>query len=277
MHRQAILWLLPLCAACGGSSDLGNTSSLGSAQFWIKSSVPTVGSTSGASFTLDAEFLRPGASSCATYMIGACTINPCLTPPPTVKGSDVTTAGEVTFVTSTTTAALEPESDGDYATGTFDAAPWAAGGDSLTVEWAHFPGTTTQAGGTLVAQTPPYVALSPGSPLADSAGTLDRSADLTFSWTSDTVPTSTDYLGVYLDSGSTQVGCNFDVSAGTGVVPTAALQALGAGAGSFDIHSKRNSTEKLTAPDGSTWSFSINVDALARTSYGVASGKVTFQ
>jgi hypothetical protein len=256
---------------------LGNTSSLGSAQFWIKSRVPTVGSTTGASFTLDAEFLRPGATSCATYTIGACTINPCLTPPPSVKGSDVTTAGQVTFVTSTTTESLDPESDGDYATGRFDAAPWAAGGDSITVEWAHFPGSTTQAGGSLVAHAPPYVALSPGSALADAAGTLDRTADLTFSWTSDTEPTSTDYLGVYFDSGATQVGCNFDVSAGTGVVPAAALRVLGAGPGSFDIHSKRATSEKLTAPDGSTWSFSINVDALARTSYGVAYGKVTFR
>jgi hypothetical protein len=269
-----ILWLLPLCAACGGNTS---TTSLGSAQFWIKSSVPTPGSTTGASFTLDAEFLRPGATSCATSTIGACTINPCLLPPPSVKGSNVTSAGTVTIVTSTTTEALEPESDGDYATGKFDAAPWAVGDESLTVEWAHFPGTTTQAGGSLIAQTPPYVTLSPGSLFADAVATLDRTADLTFSWTSDSAPTSRDLLGVYFDSGSTQIGCNFDVSAGAGVVPAAALQALGAGAGSFDIHSKRNTSEKLTAPDESTWSFSVNVDAWARTSYGVASGKVTFQ
>jgi hypothetical protein len=259
---------------------LGNTSanSLGSAQFWVKSSVPTVGSTTGASFTFDAEFLRPGATSCATYVIGACTINPCLAPPPSVKGSDVTSAGPLTVVTASTTASIEPEGDGDYETGTFDAAPWALGGDSITVQWAHFPGSTSQAaGGALVAQTPPYVSLSPGSPFADPTDTLDRSADLTFSWTSNSAPTNTDYLGVYFDSGSTQIGCNYDVSAGTGVVPTAALQVLGAGKGSFDIHSKRYTSEKLMAPDGSTWSFGVNVDALARTSYGVASGKVTFR
>lgn len=239
--------------------------------------MPTQGSTTGASFTFDAEFLRPGATSCATSTIGACTIDPCLVPPPSVEGSNVTSAGTVTVVTSTTTEAIEPESDGDYANGKFDAAPWAVGDESITVEWAHFPGTTTQAGGSLVAQTPPYVTLSPGSPFADAVATQGRTADLTFSWTSDGAPTSTDLLGVYFDSGSTQIGCNFAVSAGTGVVPAAALQALGAGAGSFDIHSKRSTGEKLTAPDGSTWSFSVNADAWARTSYGVASGKVTFQ
>lgn len=180
-------------------------------------------------------------------------------------------------MTSTTSEAIEPESDGDYATQSFDAAPWMAGGESITVAWAHFPGSTTQAGGTFVAETPPYVTLSPGSPFADPTSTLDRTADLTFSWTSDTAPESTDYLGVYFDSGSTQVGCNFDASAGTGVVPAAALQTLGAGAGSFDIHSKRINGESLTATDGSTWSFGFNVDALARTSYGVAAGKVTFR
>ncbi len=279
MVRRAILCLLPLCAACGGNTELADTSTnpLGSAQFWIKSSVPTPGSAAGASFTLDAEFLRPGATSCATTTIGACTINPCSRPPPSVEGSDVTSAGTVTFVTSTITEAIEPESDGDYATARFDTAPWAAGDESITVEWAHFPGTTTQAGGSLLAQTPPYVTLSPGSAFADAVATQGRTADLTFSWTTDGAPTSADMLGVYFDSGSTQVGCDFDVSAGTGVVPAAALQSLGAGAGSFDIHSKRNTSEKVQAPDGSTWSFSVNVDAAARTSYGVASGKVTFQ
>ena len=152
-----------------------------------------------------------------------------------------------------------------------------AGGESIALAWAHFPGSTTQAGGSFVAETPPYVTLSPGSAFADSTSTLDRTADLTFSWTSDTAPASTDLLGVYFDSGSTQIGCNFDASAGTGVVPAAALQALSAGAGSFDIHSKRVAGENLTAADGSTWSFGFNVDAYARASYGVATGKVTFR
>lgn len=279
MHRRAcLLLLLPLAAACGAkTSDGPSPNPLGSAGFWIKSSVPAAGNTSGGSFTLDAEFLRPGATSCATSTIGACTINPCLSPPPSVTGSDVVNAGQVTVVTSTTTGAIEPESDGDYATQTFEVPPWMAGGESITVAWAHFPGSTTQAGGTFVAQTPPYVTLSPGSPFADPTSTLDRTADLTFSWTSDTAPASTDLLGVYFDSGSTQVGCNFDASAGTGVIPAAALQTLGAGEGSFDIHSKRSTGENLTAADGSTWSFGFNVDAYARTSYGVATGKVTFR
>jgi hypothetical protein len=278
MHRLPYLWLLLLAPACGGNTDATATPNpLGSAGFWIKSSVPAAGATSSASFTLEAEFLRPGATSCATSTIGACTVNPCLTPPPSVTGSDVTNAGQITVATSTTTDAIEPESDGDYATQTFDAAPWMAGGESVTVTWAHFPGSTTEAGGTFVAETPPYVTLSPGTPFADPTSTLDRSADVTFSWTSDTAPASTDRVGVYFDSGSTQVGCNFDASAGTGVVPAAALQALGVGAGSFDIHSKHSGTEKLPAADGSTWSFGFNVDAFARTSYGVAGGRVTFR
>jgi hypothetical protein len=276
--RRAYLLLLLFAAACGGKAEGSLTSDpLGSAQFWIKSSVPVAGSASGASFTLDAEFLLPGATSCAVSTLGACTINPCLSPPQSVTGSDVTSAGQVTVVTSTTTEAIDPESNGDYANQTFDGAPWTDGGEPITVAWAHFPGSTTQAGGSFVAQTPPYVTLSPRSPFADPTSTLDRTADLTFSWTSETAPASTDSLGVYFDSGSTQVGCNFDANAGTGVVPTAALQALGAGAGRFDIHSKRSAHQNLAAADGSTWSFSFNVDAYARTSYGVAAGKVTFR
>jgi hypothetical protein len=266
--------------SCGGSTTSGDsesTNALGSAQFWVKSSVPAANSTTSPSFTVGAEFLRPGATSCATSTIGAATINPCLSPWPSVQGSSVTSAGEVSVVTPTVTGVIEPESDGDYTTGTFDKAPWTMGGDSITVRWSHFPGTTTEAGGTFVTETPPYVTLSPGSPFADPTSTIDRSSDLTFSWTTDEVPASGDQLGVYLDSGSTQVGVNFDLSAGTGVVPAAVLQTLGAGAGSFDIHSKRSTGETLTAPDGSTWSFSFNIDAFARTGYGVASGMVTFR
>ncbi len=278
-HRTAtlrrVVWLLvPLAIGCGKTVD---SDPLGAAQFWVKSSVPAAGGTTSPSFTFDAEFLRPGASSCGTSTVGAATVDPCLSPPPSVDGSDVTSAGKVTVSTSTISEAIEPSSVGDYATGTFDTAPWTAGDTPITIGWAQFPGTTTGPGGTFVATSPPYVTLSPGSPLAVPTTTIDRNTDLTFSWTTEGVPASGDQLGVYFDSGSTQVGIDFDLSAGTGVVPAAALQALSAGSGTFDIHSKRSSDEKTTAPDGSTWSFTFNIDAFARASYGVASGKVTFQ
>jgi hypothetical protein len=279
-HMFSIIVSCFCVASCGGVTTTGDSEStnpLGSAEFWVKSSVPAADGTNSPWFTVDAEFLRPGAISCASSTSGAATINPCLSPPPSVRGSDVTSAGEVTVVTPKVTEAIEPESDGDYATGTFNNAPWIMAGESITIRWAHFPGTTTDAGGTFVAKSPPYVTLSTGSPFADPTNTIDRSADVALSWTTDDVPASGDQLGVYFDSGSTQVGVNFDVSAGTGIVPAAVLQTLAAGAGSFDIHSKRSTGETLTAPDGSTWSFSFNIDAFARTRYGVASGKVTFR
>lgn len=276
MHRRAFLLLLPLAAACGGKTTDG-PNSRGSAGFWIKSTAPATGSTTPASFSLEALFIPPGETSCATTTIGACKVNPCFTPASSAAGRDVTNAGQITVVTLATTDAIEPRSDGTYSKQTFDGAPWMRGGDSITLAWAHFPGSTTQAGGTLAVETPAYVTLSAGSPFAGPTSTLARTGDLTLAWTSDTTPTSADDVGVYLVSGSTQVGCNFDASSGTGVVPAAALQSLGAGAGTFDIHSKHVTSKNIAGADGSTWVFGFNVDALARTSYGLASGSVTFQ
>jgi hypothetical protein len=276
MHRRACLLLLLLAAACG-SETADNVDPAGSAEFWIKASVPATSSKTGASFSLDASFIRPGATSCATTTIGACTIDPCFSPVSSRAGSDVTDVGQVTLVSSTATGAIEPQSDGTYATRTFVGVPWMTGGDSLTLGWTHFPGSTSQAGGTLALETPPYVTLSSGSPFADPTSTLARTGDLTFSWTSDSPPASADNVSVYLVSGSTQVGCNFDASAGTGVVPAAALQSLDAGAGTFDVHSKRFTGQHMAAADGSTWAFGFNVDAIARTSDGLALGTVTFR
>jgi hypothetical protein len=278
MHRGVCLVLVTLAAACGGTTGSNaSSSSAGSAEFWVKSSVPAVGSTVGASFVLNALFLQPGATSCATTTIGACTIDPCFTPTSSRTGSEVTDAGEVQVTTATGSDAIESGSDGNYASQTFAGVPWTTGGDAITVAWARFPGSTNAAGGMVVLPTPAYVTLSAASPFVGPTSTLSRTADLTFSWTSDSPPSSAELVGVYLVSGGTQVGCNFATSAGSGVVPAAALQTLPAGAGTFDVHSKRATVEHLVAEDGTRWVFGFNVDALARTSEGVASGTVTFQ
>jgi hypothetical protein len=281
MHRRVCIVLVTLAAACGGTTDLAgsnaSSSSAGSAEFWVKSSVPAVGSTVGASFVVSALFLQPGATSCATTTIGACTINPCFTPTSSMTGSEVTNAGGVRVTTAAGSDAIEPGSDGNYASQTFAGVPWTTGGDAITVAWARFPGSTNAAGGMVVLPTPAYVTLSAASPFFGPTSTLSRTADLTFSWTSDSPPSSVERVGVYLVSGGTQVGCNFATSAGSGVVPAAALKTLPAGAGTFNVHSKRTTVEHLAAEDGTTWVFGFNVDALARTSEGVASGTVTFQ
>ncbi len=78
-----------------------------------------------------------------------------------------------------------------------------------------------------------------------------------------------------LNSGATQLVCIFSVSAGTGVVPTAALELLDPGAGTFNVHSKEG--KALRGVDGTPWVLGFNVDAEARTMYGLAKGPVTLQ
>jgi hypothetical protein len=80
-----------------------------------------------------------------------------------------------------------------------------------------------------------------------------------------------------LTSTSTQIVCEYSASAGVGVVPAAALQSLPAGAGTFDVHSKEYASLHLGSGSGAQWSVGFNVDAHARTSYGLSFGAVTFQ
>jgi hypothetical protein len=262
--------------ACGSTAAPASSSTnpLGSAEFWVKSSAPVGASPS---FTLEASFLTPGASSCTTTTLGACSVNPCFTPPQSTT-KNATNAGEISLTSAMASGAIDPGSNGIYATQTFtDEVPWTTAGDTLTLSWAHFPGSATQPGSSFMVETPPYVTLTSNSAFATQGAGIAFTGDLTIAWTTSTPASSSDDVSVFLTSGSTLVGCDFAASSGTGVIPLAALQTLGAGAGSFDVHSKRSTTGKLTGTDGSVWVFGFNIDAYALTTYGVASGSITFQ
>jgi hypothetical protein len=173
---------------------------------------------------------------------------------------------------------LDPESDGSYMTQTVaQQLPWNTGGEMVNIQWAHLPGDPTQPGGSITLATPPYVALSPGSPLSTTPSVLARSQDMTLSWTSDSPPSVLDQVLVDVWLGSTQITCTFSAMAGTGVVPATALQALDAGQGNYDIHSKEYASETLNGVNGEQWAVGFNIDAHARASYGVATGAVTLQ
>jgi hypothetical protein len=271
--------------ACGGTTTALATSTYdagaGSADFYVQSYVPTMGSAAGASYERNVTFTAVGQNGCAltssATSAGPCSMNPCLAPPPPDGGTEtLPSAGNVTIAgAQLAPLTLEPATDGVYAPNTVEGQlPWTAGGAQVTFQWAHLPGDPSSAGGSATVDTPAYIALTEGSAFATPPTTLARDQDLTVAWTSDTTPASADQVAVDLESGSVQIVCIFASSAGTGTVPAAALALVPAGAGSYNVHSKQAATDRSVG--GSQWTFGFNVDAQARTSSGLAKGTVTF-
>jgi hypothetical protein len=254
------------------------------AQFTVMSDRPTAGSNTGASYRRKASFVDR-EPTCANTTIGSCTVNPCFEPsPPTPiapnqQGAPLPNGGEVSIAgAEMTPVALEPRIDGSYSPDTVNGqSPWERGGEDVTLQWAHFPGDATRPGGSLRLATPPYIALSTDSAFAAASTTLVRDQDLALSWTSDTPPSERDRVMLDLSSASTQIICQFSAGAGTGVVPAAALRSLTPGKATFDVHSKEYASDKFIGADGTQWTVGFNVDAHARTSYGLAKGPITIQ
>ena len=264
---------------CGSTSTLDGAEdagvATGSGAFTVFSDRPIAGSDKAATYRLSASFV-PG-TTCNTTTVGACTLNPCYTaaaggaPPLPTVGSVAFAGAQIAPLT------LEATSNGSYATLSVQGAVgWRAGGESVTVTWAHGPDAPSEPGGSMTVASPPYVALVPGSALTQSPATLSRQHDLDLSWTSDTPPSSADLVLVDVMLESTQITCSFDVAAGSGVVPASMLQQLGAGTGTYDLHSKEYA-ETSAGPDGSTWPLSLNVDAHLRAGSGLAVGAVVIE
>jgi hypothetical protein len=124
--------------------------------------------------------------------------------------------------------------------------------------------------------TPPYIALTMGSAFAALTSTVVRDQDLTVLWTNDNTPTELDEVSVDVTSDSVQVYCIFSAASGSGVVPAAVLESLEAGDGNYNVISKEHASLSINEGEGA-WSMSFNINALARSGYGLARGSVTIQ
>lgn len=276
----AMAELAALSAGCGAetANDVATTSaSSGTASFTVVSNRPLAGSSSGESFQLGVSLTSP-ALECDRTVIGACTVNPCaqsVAP----AGSTLPSAGKVGLTApGMMPFAVSPQSDGIYPwQSVIGQVPWTTSGESVTLQWAHFPGDDAVAGDRITLTTPPYVALTAGSAFEGSVSTLARSSDLTITWTTESAPAATDQLLVDVNVASTQVYCVFAAGAGTGVVPASVLGNLPTGPGSYSVHSKQYASETRSGAGGASWSFSFNIDATARTRTGLATGNLTIQ
>ena len=290
MRRSSLFFIITLSsvavlsAACASqtvnaSGNTADTDAPASASLTVTSQRPVASSSTGASYSLSVSFTETPIR-CTTTTIGACTVNPCYrSSTATDSNAPLPTAGTVTLMpASGMPLAVQPQNDGVYASESIPGElPWTTGGQSVTWTWAHFPGDTAQPGDEMTLDTPPYVSLIRGSTFDEAVGTLGRTQDLTVSWTSDSPPSATDDLIVSVNAATTQIYCTFPVSAGTGVVPAAALENLQPGEASYGVHSKQYASENMTAADGTPWSLSFNIDATARSSYGLATGNLTIE
>jgi hypothetical protein len=268
-----------IVASCGGVTEVDSSTGKVTGAFTVVTDVPNAGNVNGASYRRGGGFTS-AQPTCASQKIGACQVDPCYVSVLIDNENALLSAGPVTILGAAMTPdALAPQANGAYAPEVVHSQiPWTTGGESVTIQWAHFPGDTAQPGGTFTLATPPYVALQSGSPFADSAtSTFSRDKDLSISWTSDSSPGANDRVIIDIQSGSTEVNCSFDASAGGDVVPSAALQFLNAGQGTYDVHSKEYASQKISGANGATWTLQFNVDAHARTSYGLAKGAVTIE
>jgi hypothetical protein len=257
--------------ACGGETT--STSSGGTGELYVHSFVPTAGSSVGASFDRRVTFTD---SPCATpsVAVGPCTLNGCYQAGTTAESSSPNGGAITIDGAEMPPLTLVPQADGYAPSVVGGQRAWTSGGETVRFAWASLPGDDG-GGGAVTLATPPYVALAEGSAFASSTPSLSRSVDLTIAWTSDSPPVAADQLAVDLASGSSQLVCIFDASAGNGVIPAAALQLVPAGAGTYDVHSKEGATKKSVA--GTAWTLGFNVDAQARASDGLAKGATTFE
>jgi hypothetical protein len=289
MRRSSLLFLTfstsaIFTTACGSQTvgDSGNnvdTDAPASATLTVTSQRPVENSSTGASYTLSVSFTET-PTRCTNTTIGACTVNPCYrSTTPTDPNVPLPSAGTVTLMpASGTPFTVQPQNDGLYASETaVGELPWTTGGQSVTWTWTHFPGNASQPGDQITLSTPPYIALTKDSAFNEVIATLVRTNDLTVSWTNDSPPSANDDVNVGVNAATTQVYCTFPASAGTGVVPAAALQMLQPGEGSYGIHSKQYASESMTAADLVPWSLSVNIDAAARSSYGLATGSLIIE
>jgi hypothetical protein len=282
-----IRFTLPLfvVTACGGTSivnpgpELSSTIA-GKVGFTVSADRPVEKSNQGASYTREVSVTPVAQGVCTSTNVGSCSINPCYSPasPASSPSSPLPDVGRASiFGAQMTAMSMMPERDGTYNPAVLEGVPWTTSGETVSFQWANFPGLASVPGDTITLASPPYVALVSSSAFFAANTTVTRSSDLTVAWSSDSVPAAIDELAVDVTSGSTQLVCTFSVSAGQGVIPSAALQNLGAGVGTYNVHAKEYTSRSLSAPDGSAWDFDFNVDATARAPYGLAKGSVTLQ
>ena len=152
--------------------------------------------------------------------VGACEVR-IYTTPPTLGTPGNEDAGVITITGGKVPVTLTPDAQSIYPSAADPASDLFSGGETITI---------TAAGGAVPAFTASLVASGgidvtlPLQPPGNGPLAVDRTSDLAFAWTGG----GTGKVVVNLNDGlGVKVRCTFDSAAGTGLIPKAALAALG--------------------------------------------------
>ena len=177
------------------------------------------------------------------------------TTPPTLGTPVNEDAGSITILGGKVPVTLTPDAQSKYPDARDPAKDLFDGGETLEIEAA---GGMVPAFTTRVVASAGIDVTSPAQPPNKGPITVDRTADLVFTWTSGgsgkVILSLNDGLGVKLT-------CTYDSPAGKGMVPKAALGALaasskgsfGLGAGTFKTITAGNWTVSIVAGTAKTW------------------------
>ena len=277
--RPAALVALALCAACSeptaAPSDAAVVVDAAVADLAVDPNGPLGFVTLGAapsSSTANATFLASGSAFlCSQSTDGNCTFYDCHRRPPPDGGQPAVqpNPGTIDVTGASKPVHFVPAVDGYY--------------DTVHVAGALFGGSellhVVAAGGTVPAFAGDVRAPAPAGITAPTlpAGDwkVDRSASIAFTWTGLTEPDREDLLVTFgADSvDPVEVECVFPGATGSGIVSAASLAHLPAGAGYFEVKSRRD-----TLLRAGSWQVTFRADDAAISTSGKAfTGSAVFQ
>lgn len=179
----------------------------------------------------------PGAFTEAT--VGPCVVRRYTTLP--VKGAPIKqSAGTITIDGGVHTLSLSPDGNGKYAELDSSTEDLFSGGETITIKAA---GDVVPAFSFSMIAPSGVDLTQPAEPPNKGPLPVDRTADLTFSWSGGG---SGDVIAVLTDPSATRVTCTFASAPGKGTIPKAALASLAAnGLGTFAIQAATTQEQTL--------------------------------
>ncbi len=253
MKRSALGIVAVLLCGCPSSSDK-TTLDLAPATGGPVGFVSVYSDRETDSARASAAFLRNGSAFlCTEITEGACTFFDCAARPNPDGGVGTpASAGAIAITGGSQAVALGVASDGYYDPVVIGAKLFA-GGETLTV---NAPGAG-EVPAFAASLTAPKVAIVTAPALPSGDLIVDRSQDLTVSWSNAITETVRVTLGGERQL-PIEVECRFPGSGGTGVVPASLLARLPAGGGFFEILTR---TEEQTQAGSWTIEFRAGVYA----------------
>lgn len=240
------IWCLAL-VACGGDDDSGGGGSgspdaAGPAPantgYVSVQSINAISGTTpitygGVSATFSTTVATP---ACTLQEVGPCTVYTCTTTTPMAVYHS---AGTVSVTGIKQAVTLTPQPDNIYMPFSSQQATLFDGGETITINGsgAEVPAFTVS----VTAPTRPTIT-SPAKPATTSGSiTVNRAQDLAVTWSGGGAGTVYIYVGGPTGS-NTSMSCGYAASAGSAMVPSAALTKLAAGMGSFSASAVSNKT-----------------------------------